>query len=420
MSAPTTLHLTNAYHPTSGGIRTFYRALLASASSQGRTMHLVVPAEADRTERLDGWTTIHHVRAARSPWFDRRYRLLRPDHYWSRRSPIGRILAAVRPDVVEVCDKYTLSQVGRLARTGWYWAGHRPTVVGLSCERMDDNVRAYLAGGRHLVPAAHAYMRRIYAPSFDAHIANSRYTADDLLTAAGVEDVAVRGMGVDTALFAAARPDAALRLALLAAAGGTAESALVLYAGRVSPEKGIEPLLHAIGTLGRLERGPDVRLVVIGDGPCLPALRRLAADVAPGRVFFGGSISERAELARMYASADVFVHTNAREPFGIAPLEAMAAGVPVVVPGSGGVLSYASDDNAWLVAPTADGFADGILQVVGNRDAGRLARARQTAQDHAWPVMARRYFDTLDALHARRATTSRPAVATASAAPSRV
>jgi glycosyltransferase involved in cell wall biosynthesis len=255
-------------------------------------MHLVVPAEADRTERLDGWTTIHHVRAARSPWFDRRYRLLRPDHYWSRRSPVGRILATVRPDLIEVCDKYTLSQVGRLARAGWYWAGHRPTVVGLSCERMDDNVRAYLAGGRHLVPAAHAYMRTVYAPSFDAHIANSRYTADELLTAAGVEDVAVRGMGVDAALFAAARPDAALRTALLAAAGGDAASALVLYAGRVSPEKRIEPLLHACGTLASLA-ARDLRLVIVGDGPSVSSLKALAARVAPGRVHFAGNLTER-------------------------------------------------------------------------------------------------------------------------------
>ena len=404
MSAPITLHLTNAYHPTSGGIRTFYRALLDAASNHGRTMHLVVPAAADRTERLDRCTTIHHVRAARSPWFDRRYRLLRPDHYWSRRSPVGRILAAMRPDLVEVCDKYTLSQVGRLARAGWYWTGHRPTVVGLSCERMDDNVRAYLPGGHHLVSAAHAYMRRVYARSFDAHIANSRYTAEELLTVAGIEDVTVRGMGVDSAVFAAARPDAALRIALLAAAGGTAESALVLYAGRVSPEKRVEPLLHACGALARLGGVRDPRLVVVGDGPSVPSLRQLAARVAPGRVHFAGPLVDRAALAAVYASADVFVHTNDREPFGIAPLEAMAAGVPVVVPNGGGVLSYAHDGNAWLVAATAGGFAAGIADALQHRDPARLACARQTAADHAWPVVARRYLETLDALHARRLT----------------
>lgn len=419
MTLPTTLHLTNAYHATSGGIRTFYHALLRSASAQGRVMHLVVPAEADRVERLDRWTTIHHVKAARSPWFDRRYRLLRPDHYWSRRSPVGRILSAVRPDVVEVCDKYTLSHIGRLARAGWYWRDHRPTVVGLSCERMDDNVAAYLPGGRHLVWAARTYMRRLYAPAFDAHVANSRYTADELLTGARVGEVEVRGMGVETDLFAAAIPDPTCRLEQLTAAGGTADSVLVLYAGRLSPEKQLEPLVHAIGQLARRSGAPDVRLVIVGDGPSEVALRRLAARVVPDRVVFVGTIRDRAHLARVYASADVFVHTNGREPFGISPLEAMAAGVPVVVPAAGGVLSYAHAGNAWLAEPTAEGFAAGIVDAVRNRDVVRLAVARQTARDYAWPIMARQYFEALDGLHRRHLIRLGAGVAPASTEPFR-
>lgn len=400
MSVPVTLHLTNAYHPTSGGIRTFYHALLRSASEQRRSMHLVVPAEAQRTERLDRWTTIHHVRAARSPLFDRRYRLLRPDHYWSRRSPVGRILASVRPDLVEVCDKYTLSAAGRFARSGWYWDDHRPTVVGLSCERMDDNVSAYLPGGQWFVKAAHAYLRLVYAPGFDAHVANSHYTAGELLSGAGVAAVDVRGMGVEADLFAAAVPDPALRARLLVEAGGTATSALILYAGRVSPEKCLDPLVRAIGALPALG-GPDARLVIVGDGPSVLPLRQLATRVAPGRVRFAGNLADRAALAAVYASADVFVHTNGREPFGIAPLEAMAAGVPVVLPASGGVLSYAHHGNACLVPPTVEGFVAGIEAALA-APAARLAEARATARDHAWPVMARRYFETLDAIHRRR------------------
>lgn len=419
MSAPVTLHLTNAYHQTSGGIRTFYHALLQSASAQRRAMHLVVPAAAERTEALDRWTTIHHVRAARSPLFDRRYRLLRPDHYWSRRTAVGRILSSVRPDIVEVCDKYTLSAAGRLARSGWYWDGYRPTVVGLSCERMDDNVAAYMPGGRWFVKAAHTYLRVVYAPGFDAHVANSRYTADELLSGAGVAAVDVRSMGVDVELFAGAVPDAALRARLLIDAGGTEQSALVLYAGRVSPEKHIDPLVHAIGRAAVASwDGRDVRLLIVGDGPSALSLRRLADRVAPGHVHFVGSLTDRAALAAVYASADVFVHTNGREPFGIAPLEAMAAGVPVVVPAAGGVLSYAHDGNAWLVPPTAEGFASGIRAALAAHDTARVAMARATARQHAWPLMARRYFETLDALHRRRLAAERQQILTGRALPS--
>ena len=64
-----------------------------------------------------------------------------------------------------------------------------------------------------------------------------------------------------------------------------------------------------------------------------------------------GNVRDRAELAKYYASADVFVHPNPREPFGIGPLEAMASRVPVVSPSAGGVLSYANPTNAWLAEP---------------------------------------------------------------------
>ena len=79
--AARTLHVTNAWHATSGGIRTFYRALLTGASERGRVMTLVVPGEGSGVEVCDRWTSIHHVAARRAPWFDRRYRLLRPAHY---------------------------------------------------------------------------------------------------------------------------------------------------------------------------------------------------------------------------------------------------------------------------------------------------------------------------------------------------
>ena len=61
---------------------------------------------------------------------------------------------------------------------------------------------------------------------------------------------------------------------------------------------------------------------------------------------FSSDISTKKLLADYYANADVFVHPNPKEPFGIAPLEAMASGVPTVAPDAGGILSYATDENA--------------------------------------------------------------------------
>lgn len=396
------VHVTNAYHHASGGIRTFYEAVLEAAEQDGRWVRLVVPAERDGLEPRGRFTAIVHVAAARSPVFDSRYRLLRPDHYAGRSSTIGRLLTEGRPDVLEVCDKYTLCFLAHLTKAGWYSTAARPTVVGMSCERMDDNVRAFVADRPWAAAAAHAYMRRVYAPAFDAHVANSTYTAEELVRHAGVPHVDVCAMGVDAELFGAARPNATLRALLLTAGGGTTSSLLLLYAGRVSPEKQLSRLVDAVAVLSARPGAPDVRVVVAGDGPDVPALVARAEARVPGRLRVLGNIEDRQRLAAMVASADVFVHPNDREPFGIGPLEAMGAGVPVVVPDAGGVLSYAHAGNAWLAAPNPESFADAILDAARGRHDPRIAGARAAAREHAWPIVARRYFAALDRAHARR------------------
>jgi alpha-1,6-mannosyltransferase len=410
----TSLHLTNAYHPTSGGIRTFYRAALAGAEARGRQMHLVVPGEHDGEERVgrNGW--IHHVAAPPAPGFDRRYRLLAPRHYVRSDAPVRRLLATIRPDVVEICDKYTLPHAAWLLRRA---GPRRPTLVALSCERMDDNVAAYLTGAALMRQGVAIYMRHAYVPPFDAHLANSAYTADELRSA-GAAKTAIHlcGMGVDADAFVAATFDASLRARLLTTAGGTAQSMLLLYAGRVSPEKHLGLLIEAVTTLS--DRRPDVRLAIVGDGPAVPRLRDLATSCYPGRVAFLPHVADRRALAQHYAAADVFVHPNPREPFGIGPLEAMAAGTPVVVPRAGGVLAYADDGNAWLADPGATGLARaiGAALAAGRRDR-RIERARQTARDHEWAGAIDRYFDALGRVHTARLVAQRPGGAIGSRQP---
>ncbi len=401
---PKTLHLTNAYHPTSGGIRTFYRALLAEANAAQRLMRLVVPSDRDWVEGVGRYGLIYHVRARRSPVIDSRYRLLLPSTYLSPRGAVARILAREQPDLVEVCDKYTLSHLAALLRRGRVTGVTRPTLVGLSCERMDDNVAAHVTGGRTGRAFARGYIRHVYGPAFDVHIANSAYTAGELREAMPERDpgfVRVCHMGVDTSAFDPARRDPAWRRAALEQAGGDADSTLLLYAGRVSREKNTGLLIDVVDALSAPlgSSGRDYRLVVAGDGPMLADLRAKAEARVPGRVHFLGVLGERDALARACASADVFVHPNPREPFGIGPLEAMASGTPVVLPAAGGVLSYAGGHNSWLASPNAVSFARAIEDAATWPDPGRLASARATALDAGWPAAAARFFALYDDLH---------------------
>ncbi|RPK33609.1 GDP-mannose-dependent alpha-mannosyltransferase [Streptomyces sp. ADI93-02] len=169
--------------------------------------------------------------------------------------------------------------------------------------------------------------------------------------------------GVDTVRFRPGLRDEALRRAL--APGG---EKIVGYAGRLAPEKHVELLAGACAL-------PGVRVVVVGDGPSEASLRA----ALPGAVFLGRRTGE--DLARFFASLDVFVHTGPYETFCQTVQEAMASGVPVVAPAAGGPLDLVAHGSTGLLVPPHDAGAvrDAVAALVADparaEAFGRTARA---------------------------------------------
>jgi glycosyltransferase involved in cell wall biosynthesis len=142
---------------------------------------------------------------------------------------------------------------------------------------------------------------------------------------------------------------------------------------------------------------------MVGGGDGKAQLEREAERKAPGLVHFLGHRQDARELARLMQCCDAFVHPNPTEPFGIAPLEAMAAGVPLVAPNTGGVVTYANSENAWLAPATPEAFAAAIRTAFAD-PAERLRRrdaAQRTAAQSAWPLAAKQYLRLYGELHAR-------------------
>ena len=409
------VHLTNAWHEASGGIGTFYRALMTAASAQGHDMRLIVPGKDTRVEDVSPHVRIYHLQAPHAP-LNRNYRWLLPQRYLKPGSEIRDILLAERPDLIEICDKYTLQYLAGVVRRDLLFpAGRRPTLVALSCERMIDNLPVYMPRFPFSELFCRTYMKWLYFGLFDHHITVSDFTAKELREASHGHMVRrgvwIRGMGVDVDSFDPSRRDPLLRRRLLTRAGGSERSILLLYAGRLAPEKSLDLL---IGVMQRLSLSTefDFRLAVAGDGVMRASLERATAVHCPGRLVFLGHIGTREELAGVYASADAFVHPNPAEPFGIAPLEAMASGLPLVAPNRGGVLSYASESNSWPAEPTAAGLASAVLSMA-RQPAVRRAKAMaalETARSRAWANVAADFIGLYRAIHEFRLGASRTPV----------
>lgn len=419
------VHLTNYYHKNSGGISTSYNNLLAAAERHRRFIRLIVPGEAEAVEEVNEFARIYYVPAKYSPIFDKRYRIIMPWQYMQRDSLVRRILLQERPDMIEVTDKYTLSMLGAMIRKGKFKQIGRPMLVHFSCERMDDNIESFLTGGKAGKWLARRVMGNYSFPSFDFHIANSEYTAQEFVESVNAADNGKRSSrflnfcwryfkapripfreriyvcprGVDIDQFSPARKSDKARTEMYRRAGVPETSSLLLYAGRLSPEKNVGLLVEMMKILNK-DESRDYRLLIAGAGPLGEWLKQQADKYFPGKIVQLGHL-DKDTLADYYANADVFVHPNPREPFGIAPLEAMASGVPTLAPNAGGILSYADNENAWLVEPEPAAFAAAVREIFTDSGRAQLktAKALETARANTREISTDRLLDTYDRIY---------------------
>jgi glycosyltransferase involved in cell wall biosynthesis len=423
------VHLTNYYHKDSGGISTAYNKLLEAAARCQRFVRLIVPGEISTVEEVNDYARIYYIKASFSPVFDKRYRLMLPwKTYIFDQSPIKKILREEEPDIIEIGEKYTLSLMAGLLRKGIMKVSQkRPMLVHVSCERMDDNFSSFISDGSIGKWFCRRFMGNYNLPMFDFHLTNSKYTGQELIDSVSPEKnphrserfmnfcwrflrapqvaltdrIFVNQCGVDVETFDAKRKHPDLRQKLIREQGLPEDATILLYAGRISPEKNFRILPRLMERL-KNDRRSNYRLLVAGAGPSADLLASESEKRAPGRVTLLGQINDKSQLANLFANCDAFVHPNPREPFGITPLEAMASGLPVVAPNSGGVLSYATNDNAWLADPDAASFAEAIQDVFSCADTrrNRIQNGLETASRYSWEASTDSIFALYDRMHA--------------------
>jgi glycosyltransferase involved in cell wall biosynthesis len=350
---------TNNYLPMLGGVARAVETMRTTLELLGHHVVVIAPG-AGRTATVPGVLRVPAVPAPTYPHFALPLPL---SPGWVRR------IAALDLDIFHAQHPFLLGAAARrLARR----LG-RPLVF--TYHTLYDKYAHYVPLPRLLVARQAIRWSTRFANQADLVIAPSAGLAARLRTQGVARPTVVLPTGVDLTRF---RPgDAA---AARAGLGLPAGPPLALYVGRLDREKNLTLLFQAFERMA--ERHPDLELVLVGRGTQEAALRREVRSRAVGaRVRFAGGVSLDA-VVRYYQAADLFLFASTTETQGLAVLEAMAVGLPVVAVRASGVEEAVVDGVSGLLVPEeSEAFAAAALEVL--TDAGLAAKLRAGAREAA-------------------------------------
>ena len=367
------IHVANFYGPKSGGIKTTLHNLGLGYRSEGHEFIYLIPGKkfSRESNEYGGCITL-------PSWvipFSGGYRVIRSTRQ------VKSILQALKPDRLEVSDRFTLSCLGR-------WASQRkiPAIV-FSHETLKGLVKSYFGFSLNKFVKWH---NTKLASKFDYVVTTTDFASSEF-NEIGTSNLVQIPLGVDLTNFSPERYNEELRTKMLK--GG---DVLLVHCGRLSPEKKPERSLQALREL--LDRGVNARLVFIGSGPLHKKLYDSSRDIP---VTFWGYVANKNLLAQMIASADISIAPGPIETFCLAALESLASGTPVVASNTSAVGEFLKTEDGNCVGLTAanngSAFADAIEKLLSltNEDVQMRQRCRSQAENFPW---SKTIFE-LNALH---------------------
>jgi len=349
------------YSPTGGGVRTYIDRKMGIMSELGHELIVIAAGREDLVEERPGGGKIIYVKASRLI-FDKNYGL-----FWDA-APVTRLLDELKPDLVEASSPW---------RPAWIvgqWKGDAAKVFFMH----NDNVAAYalrwfegLAAPERIERAFAWYSRYMsrFLDNYDAVVTNGP-ALEKRLKARGLRIDAAMPLGIERGHFSPDLRDETLRAALLAQCGLPPEGHLLLGMGRHHPEKRWRLVIDAVERAGS---SLPVGLMLLGTGIESRAIEKRIAGSPHIRMF--RPVYDRERLARIVANCDALIHGSEAEPFGLVASEAMAAGLPLIAPDTGGCAEIADPHSSELyTARDAESAALAIERLFA-RDPKILRRA---------------------------------------------
>ena len=295
---------------------------------------------------------------------------------------IEKILNEFRPDMVHLATEFSLGWQGMK-----YALRHDLPLTSTYHTNFVQYLRYY--GMPFLERPGWRYLRWFHnrcLVNFSPSVSTLR-----LLEEHGIPNLRHCPHGIDSELFNPLYRSEELRSRYVSGSEGI----ILLYVGRIAPEKDLEVLMEAAGLLNR--RGLEYKLLMVGDGPSRHKLEELNIE---NILFLGYQRGQ--ELYDLYASADIFVFPSVTETFGNVVLEAMASGLPVVAALAGGVEDNLLPGQNGLAFKPGDAFdMAGQIELLMTRAEMRRTLARgalEHARSRSWDEILADFYHVLGGL----------------------
>lgn len=362
--------LTQSYAPKSGGIKTYIQEKQRFIKLNANHEHvLIIPGEIDSVERNEN-IAIYQIGALPLPHCESYRFIIRIDKAIS-------ILKTEKPDLIEFGSAYMLHNAGFFCKRHFH-----TSLVGFYHSDFPDT---YIAKplGRYFPPfvaqrakeMAEHYARSIYSQC-DATIVSSAVMEQKLMNL-GIPRIHNIPLGVNPELFNPNKRDRKLRRHL----GAMDDDILLIYAGRFDHEKRVEIIIEAFN---RVHHNFNGRLIMVGDGPLKQILAEHCRNNA--KIVIVPYQNDRAMLAKLLASADIYITAGPHETFGLSIIEAQASGLPLIGVRSGALLERVPESVGVLGSiDSVEDMAINILKLSTNgfRKKGQNAR-KLVEQKYSW------------------------------------
>lgn len=363
-------HIANLYGPKSGGLKTAMNSIAQEYTNLGHDVMLIVPGERDLVTKKP-FGTVVEIKAPIIP-FSGGYRIIFDTN------KVKEELKKFSPDFLEISDRTTLLRLADWAKT------ESIDTAFYAHERVDKVVAAFLPFLPFKKPLID-YANQKIANKVDHIIATTEYAATEFrrlnLSYNVNSKLAILPLGVDLKQFTPENFNSELRTNI-----GSGVK-IILACTRFSKEKDPEFLLD-IARACKMN-GTQIQLVIAGSGPLAKKLVT-NAEKEGLPVSFIGFITDKNYLAQLLASADLFLAVGPIETFGLAALEALASGTPVICRDTSAITEIIDSNCGYSLPKDSSRWADQIRDYFTLDQLAISQCARTRAEEFSWEESARK------------------------------